>query len=181
MAILKLIPSKWPFALCCVGKIACRRGVGNRGSLISVPLALREGTWSQQSPQATRRNTLKKCHNADRNQEQSWTWAPSYVVHARWWSIQSLSHCMCAAAPTLSYMTICHMLSGTGDSQRDSRESIRANHSHLKTYFYSASGRFARITRTLDSRESPDSRESCESIRVNHATKVTCMFTYFMG
>ena len=37
-------------------------------------------------------------------------------------------------------------------------------------YFYSASGRFARITRVSDSRESPDSRESCESIRANHAT-----------
>ena len=63
------------------------------------------------------------------------------------------------------------VLSGTGDSQRDSRESIRANHSQLKPYFYSASGRFARITRISDSRESPDSRESCESIRANHATK----------
>ena len=61
-------------------------------------------------------------------------------------------------------------LSGTGDSQRDSRESIRANHSQLKPLFYSASGRFARITRLSDSRESPDSRESCESIRANHAT-----------
>ena len=38
-------------------------------------------------------------------------------------------------------------------------------------YFYSASSRFARITRISDSRESPDSRESCESIRANHATK----------
>ena len=38
-------------------------------------------------------------------------------------------------------------------------------------YFYSASGRFAWITRISDSRESPDSRESCESIRANHATK----------
>ena len=28
------------------------------------------------------------------------------------------------------------MLSGTGDSQRDSRESIRANDSQLKPYFY---------------------------------------------
>ena len=37
-------------------------------------------------------------------------------------------------------------------------------------YFYSASGRFARITRISGSRESPDSRESCESIRANHAT-----------
>ena len=33
------------------------------------------------------------------------------------------------------------------------------------------SGRFAQITRLSDSRESPDSRESCESIRANHATK----------
>ena len=28
-----------------------------------------------------------------------------------------------------------HQLSGTGDSQRDSRESIRANHSQLKPPF----------------------------------------------
>ena len=53
-------------------------------------------------------------------------------------------------------------LSGTGDSQRDSRESIRANDSQLTPYFYSASDRFARITRISDSRE---------SIRANHATK----------
>ena len=38
-------------------------------------------------------------------------------------------------------------------------------------YFFSASGWFAWITRISDSRESPDSRESCESIRANHATK----------
>ena len=67
-------------------------------------------------------------------------------------------------------------LSGTGDSQRDSRESIRANRfariiRNWNPYFYSASGRFARITWFSDSRESPDSRESCESIRANHATK----------
>ena len=49
--------------------------------------------------------------------------------------------------------------------QRDSRESIRANHSQLKPLFYSASGRFQRITRISDSPESPDSRESrCESL-----------------
>ena len=58
-------------------------------------------------------------------------------------------------------------LSGTGDL----RKSIRANHSRLKPLFYSASGRFARITRISDSRESPYSRESCASIRANHATK----------
>ena len=63
------------------------------------------------------------------------------------------------------------LLSGTGDSQRDSRESIRANHSHLNPLFYSVSCRFARITPISDSRESPDSRESCESIRANLATK----------
>ena len=66
-------------------------------------------------------------------------------------------------------------LSGTGDSQRDSRESfpIRANHSQLKPLFFIVRiGRFARITRISDSRESPDSRESCESIRANHATKL---------
>ena len=59
-------------------------------------------------------------------------------------------------------------LSGTRDSQRDSRESIRTNHSQLKPYFDSASGRFARITRISDSRESPDSRQS---IRAIFATK----------
>ena len=54
-------------------------------------------------------------------------------------------------------------LGGTGDSQRDSREPIRANHWQLKCLFfiafYSASGRFARIIGISDS------RESCESIR----------------
>ena len=69
-------------------------------------------------------------------------------------------------------------LSGTGDSQRDSRESIRANRfariiRNFNPYFYSASGRFARITRISDSRESPASRESCKSIRANHATKIS--------
>ena len=64
------------------------------------------------------------------------------------------------------------LLSGTGDSQRDSRESIRANHSQLRPYFYSASGWFARIARISDSRDSPDSCESCESIRTNHTTKL---------
>ena len=56
------------------------------------------------------------------------------------------------------------------------RNAIRANRfariiRNRNPYFYSASGRFARITRISDSRESPDSRESCESIRANHATK----------
>ena len=55
-------------------------------------------------------------------------------------------------------------LSGTGDSQRDSRESFAIE----VPFFYSTSGRFARFTRIFDSRESP---ESCESIRANHATK----------
>ena len=36
--------------------------------------------------------------------------------------------------------------------------------------FYSASGRIAWITRISDSRKSPDSRKSCESIRARHAT-----------
>ena len=40
-----------------------------------------------------------------------------------------------------------------------------------KPYFYTASGWLARIIRISDSRGSPDSRESCKSIRVNHATK----------
>ena len=57
------------------------------------------------------------------------------------------------------------------------RNAIRVNRfariiRHRNPYFYSASGRFARITRISDSRESPDSRESCESIRANHATKM---------
>ena len=57
------------------------------------------------------------------------------------------------------------------------RNAIRANRfariiRNWDPYFYSTSGRFARITRISDSRESPDSRESCESIRANHATKL---------
>ena len=61
-----------------------------------------------------------------------------------------------------------HNLSGTGDSQRDSRESIRVNHSQLKPHFLQrvrpirpnhSNFRFARITRfarfaRIDSRES---------------------------
>ena len=59
---------------------------------------------------------------------------------------------------------------------RASRNGIRANRfariiHNWNPYFYSASGRFARITRISDSRKSPDSRESCESIRANHTTK----------
>ena len=73
---------------------------------------------------------------------------------------------------------------GTGDSQCDSRESIRANHSQMKPQFFIARQadspeRFARITRISDSHESPDSRESCESIRAKHATKrwnICCKF-----
>ena len=49
----------------------------------------------------------------------------------------------------------------------DSRESFAIE----TLIFYSASGRLAQITRICDSRESPDSRESCELIRANHATK----------
>ena len=79
---------------------------------------------------------------------------------------------------TQESLVISKELSGTGDSQRDSRESIRANHSQSKPYFYSASGRFARITRISNSHESPDSRESCESIRANHATKVRKKLTW---
>ena len=63
------------------------------------------------------------------------------------------------------------------------RNAIRANRfariiRNRNPYFYSASRRFARITRISDSRESGDSRESCESIRANHATKVktTCFW-----
>ena len=56
------------------------------------------------------------------------------------------------------------------------RNAIRANRfvriiRNRNPYFYSASGRFAQMTPISDSRESPDSRESCESIRANHATK----------
>ena len=56
------------------------------------------------------------------------------------------------------------------------RNAIRANRfariiRNSNLYFYSASGQFAQITRISDSRESLDSRESCESIRANHATK----------
>ena len=41
MAIFRGLASKWPFPLCCVGKKShVARGVENRGSLISVPLAL---------------------------------------------------------------------------------------------------------------------------------------------
>ena len=39
-------------------------------------------------------------------------------------------------------------------------------------YFCGASGQFARITWISGWHESPDPRESCESIRANHATKV---------
>ena len=61
------------------------------------------------------------------------------------------------------------------------RNAIRANRfariiRNRNPYFYSASGRFARITRMSDSRESPDSRESCESIRANHATKFSSVW-----
>ena len=57
------------------------------------------------------------------------------------------------------------------------RNAIRANRfariiRNCNPYFYNASGRFALITRISDSRKSPDSRESCELIRANHATKV---------
>ena len=56
------------------------------------------------------------------------------------------------------------------------RNAIRANRfariiRNSNPYFYSTSGRFAWIVQISDSRESGDSRESCESIRANHATK----------
>ena len=57
--------------------------------------------------------------------------------------------------------SLVHNLSGTGDSQCDSRqsqcdsrESIRANHSQSKPIFIAWITRFARITRIADSRES---------------------------
>ena len=66
------------------------------------------------------------------------------------------------------------------------RNAIRANRfariiRNWNPYLYSASGRFARITRISDSRESPDSRESCESIRANHATKLKNFLLEFMA
>ena len=56
------------------------------------------------------------------------------------------------------------------------RNAIRANRfarilRNSNPYFYGASGRFARIIRISDSCTSPDSRESCESICSDHATK----------
>ena len=45
---------------------------------------------------------------------------------------------ICSAA-LHSSTTLQAQRTGTGDSQRDSRESIRANHSQLKPYVYSAS------------------------------------------
>ena len=64
-------------------------------------------------------------------------------------------------------------LSGTGDSQCDSRQLIFARIIRdWNPNFYSTSGRFAWITRIFDSRKSPDSRESCEPIHASHATKL---------
>ena len=66
------------------------------------------------------------------------------------------------------------------------RNAIRANRfariiRNWNPYFYSASGRFARITWIADSRESADSRASCESIRANHATKFWKPLRRFWG
>ena len=52
------------------------------------------------------------------------------------------------------------------------RNAIRANRfariiHNRNPHFYSAPGRFAKITRISDPHESPDSRESCELIRAN--------------
>ena len=63
------------------------------------------------------------------------------------------------------------------------RNVIRANRfvriiRNWNPYFYSASGRFARITRIPDSPESSDSRESCESIRAIHATKAGTLWRH---
>ena len=68
---------------------------------------------------------------------------------------------------------------------RTIRNAIRANQfariiRNWNPYFYSVSGRFARITRISDSRESPDSRESCKSIRANHATKCQLTLSWAM-
>ena len=63
-------------------------------------------------------------------------------------------------------------LSGTGDSQRASRESIRANRFAIETPIFIARQPDSHESLAFpDSRESLDSRESCESIRANHATK----------
>ena len=77
---------------------------------------------------------------------------------------------------TIRVPTNIRQLYYTGLVARAIRNAIRANRleriiRNWNPYFYSASGRFARIIRISDSRESPDSRESCESIRANHATK----------
>ena len=65
------------------------------------------------------------------------------------------------------FFVVFSVFSGTGDSQRDSRESFA-----IETPISIArQADFARITRISDSPESPDSRESCESIGTNHATK----------
>ena len=66
------------------------------------------------------------------------------------------------------------------------RNAIRANRfaritRNSNPYFYRASSRFARITRISDSRKSPDSRKSCESISMNHATKMSNMLLEVNG
>ena len=68
-------------------------------------------------------------------------------------------------------------LNDSGLVARAIRNAIRANQfariiRNWNPCFYSASGRFARLTRISDSRESPDSRESCESIRANQFARI---------
>ena len=80
---------------------------------------------------------------------------------------QSLLFCerrqLSQAIPQFHVERILH-LSGTGNAQRDSRESI--------LYFLVRQADSPQSLEFSDSRESPDSqRDPCESIRANHATK----------
>ena len=54
------------------------------------------------------------------------------------------------------------------------RNAIRANRFAIETSIFVAcqADSHESVDSVSDSRESPDSRESCESIRANHATKV---------
>ena len=58
-----------------------------------------------------------------------------------------------ACDPTCLYL-VARAIRTNRFARIDLRESIRANHSQFKPHFYSASGRFARVTRISDSRES---------------------------
>ena len=61
-AFSKKNPRQGPFSLSRVGKIASRRGVENRGSLISVPLALRvEKSWQGIPPASVTATLINYC------------------------------------------------------------------------------------------------------------------------